>query len=126
MTKIKTSGIAAIKKDRYITTPVIKNVKIDFAMICKGDGMINARIFDGDIVYFHSQNTVENGEIAAVLVGEEVLLKKVYYHPDNIVLSSCNPVYNDIVYRDEQLKDVRILGKAVYFIGFINNNVAFS
>jgi len=40
--------------------------------------MINARIFDGDIVFVREQPDVENGEIAAVLIGNDATLKKVY------------------------------------------------
>ena len=43
---------------------VDSKANVDFALKCKGDSMINARIFDGDIVYIHSQPDVENGEIA--------------------------------------------------------------
>ena len=38
--------------------------------------MINARIYDGDIVYIREQKEVENGEIAAVRIGDEATLKK--------------------------------------------------
>lgn len=40
--------------------------------------MINARIFDGDIVFIREQPEVENGEIAAVLIDDEATLKHVY------------------------------------------------
>lgn len=68
----------------YIDTP--EPVKADFALRCKGDSMINSRIFDGDIVYIRQQETVENGEIAAVLIGTEATLKKVYVYPNRIEL----------------------------------------
>ena len=54
-----------------------ENLNADFALRCKGDSMINARIFDGDIVYIREQPDVEDGEIAAVLIGEEATLKRV-------------------------------------------------
>ncbi len=34
--------------------------------------MVNARILDGDIVFVHQQPIVENGEIAAVLIENEL------------------------------------------------------
>lgn len=37
------------------------HIEADFAVICKDDSMINARIFDGDIVYIRQQDTVEDG-----------------------------------------------------------------
>ena len=98
--------------------PVPEAVKsADFALACKGDSMINARIFDGDIVYIHMQDTVENGEIAAVLIGDEATLKKVYYTPggNRITLRPCNPLYPDMEYSGEELNKIRVLGKAVAF-----------
>lgn len=93
--------------------------KVDFALKCKGDSMINARIFDGDIVYIHAQSDVENGQIAAVLIDNEATLKKVYKYPNKLVLSPCNPMYDDLVYTKEQLNDIRILGKAVIFVSTV-------
>lgn len=98
---------------------VDENIPADFALRCKGDSMINARIFDGDIVYIRQQPDVENGEIAAVLIENEATLKKVYKYPNKIVLSACNPMYDDFVYTDKQLNDIRIIGKAVAFLSII-------
>lgn len=93
-----------------------ETIPADFALRCKGDSMINARVFDGDIVYIRQQPDVENGEIAAVLIGNEATLKKVHKFPNKLVLSACNPMYDDFIYTDEQLADVRIIGKAVAFL----------
>ena len=103
--------------ETYIT--VDSKANVDFAFKCKGDSMINARIFDGDIVYIHSQPDVENGEIAAVLIDNEATLKKVYKYPNKLVLSPCNPTHNDLIYTEEQLENVRILGKAVLFVSVV-------
>lgn len=91
------------------------HIHADFALRCKGDSMINARIFDGDIVYIRQQETVEHGEIAAVLVGDEATLKRVYMYDDCISLEAENPRYKPMVYRGEDMNTVRILGKAVAF-----------
>lgn len=98
---------------------VDESIPADFALKCKGDSMINARIFDGDIVYIRQQPDVEDGEIAAVLIGDEATLKKVHKYPNKIVLSACNPMYDDYVYTNEQLNEIRILGKAVAFFSII-------
>lgn len=99
--------------EEYIEIP--KHIKADFALTCKGDSMINARIFSGDIVYIRQQETVENGEIAAVLIDEEATLKRVRLFPDRIILEPENPMYDPFVYRGEEMNNVRILGKAVAF-----------
>lgn len=95
------------------------NIHADFALNCKGDSMINARIFDGDIVYIRQQDTVENGEIAAVLIDGEATLKRVRLFEDHISLEPENPQYRPIVLWGEEMNTVRILGKAVAFTSTI-------
>lgn len=95
------------------------HVRADFALHCKGDSMINARIFDGDIVYIRQQESVEHGEIAAVLIGDEATLKRVYIYDDCISLEAENPQYKPMVYRGEEMNNIRILGKAVAFTSVI-------
>ena len=99
--------------EEYVSIP--KELGGDFALTCRGDSMINARIYDGDIVYIRQQDTVENGEIAAVLIDSEATLKRVKIHPDRIILEPENPLYDPLVYRGEEMNGVRILGKAVAF-----------
>lgn len=103
--------------DEYIDIP--RHIHADFALSCKGDSMINARIFNGDIVYIRQQNTVDNGEIAAVLIDGEATLKRVKLHSDRIILEPENPLYDPFVYRNEEMNSVRILGKAVAFTSAI-------
>lgn len=96
-----------------------ENLNADFALRCKGDSMINARIFDGDIVYIREQPDVEDGEIAAVLIGEEATLKRVYKYPSKVVLRPENPLYDDMIYSKEEMNEIRILGKAVAFLSAV-------
>lgn len=93
-----------------------ENVGADFCLRCKGDSMINARIFDGDIVYIRQQPQVEDGEIAAVMVGDdEATLKRVRFYPDCISLEPENPKYAPIIKRGADMDSIRILGKAIAF-----------
>lgn len=92
-----------------------EDITADFALRCKGDSMMEARILDGDIVYIKQQPTVNNGEIAAVLIGEEATLKKVYLTGDTLTLLACNSSYEPFVYSGSDLENIRILGKAVGF-----------
>lgn len=93
------------------------DIDADLCLRAKGDSMIGARILDGDIVFIRRQSAVENGEIAAVIIGEEATLKRVYYYPsrNKIVLAAENPKYAPIVYTDEELSEVHIIGKAIAF-----------
>ena len=92
-------------------------VRADFCLKAKGDSMIGARIMDGDLVFIRSQEMVENGEIAAVIVEDTATLKRVYYYPHEGILSlnAENPRYAPLIYTGEELDHVKILGKAVAF-----------
>ena len=92
-----------------------EDITADFALRCKGDSMIDARILNDDIVYIKQQPTVNNGEIAAVLIGDEATLKKVYLTGDTLTLLACNSSYEPFIYTGEELEKIRILGKAVGF-----------
>ena len=96
-------------------------IECDFTLLCKGDSMTSARIFDGDIVYIRAQPQVENGEIAAVRIGDEATLKRVYYTPNSnrITLRAANPLYPDMEFDGPTLNDIEILGKAVAFTSMI-------
>ena len=96
-----------------------EHIHADFALRCKGDSMINARIHDGDIVYIRQQPAVNNGEIAAVLIGDEATLKRVYVHSDHVVLQPENPSFDPLVYFGEAMEQIRILGKAVGFTSLL-------
>ena len=89
------------------------NVKADFVLKCQGDSMIDANIQDGDLVFIEESPVVENGEIAAVVIGEEATLKKVYYQNDTITLLPANSAYAPMVYHKEEINNIRICGKAV-------------
>lgn len=99
--------------EEYIETP--DNIRATFCLRCKGDSMINARIYDGDIVYIREQPDVENGEIGAVIINDEATLKRIYKYKNKIVLQPENTAYEPLVYVNEELDTIRILGKAVAF-----------
>lgn len=89
------------------------HIKADFALQAQGDSMTGAQIDDQDYVYIRSQPEVENGEIAAVLIGEEATLKKVYREDDKLTLLPANPKHDPIMFVKSELKQVKIIGKAV-------------
>ena len=89
----------------------------NFCLRARGDSMTGARIYDGDIVFIRSQESVDNGEIAAVIINDEATLKRVYYYPEEekLILTPENPKYAPLVYIKEELNSIKILGKAVAF-----------
>ena len=92
-------------------------VDADFALTCRGNSMIDARINDGDLVFIKKQDIVENGAIAAVIIDNEATLKRVFYYPETkkLILQAANPQYEPLVYIGAELENVRILGRAVAF-----------
>lgn len=96
-----------------------ENIRADFALRCKGDSMINARIYDGDIVYIRQQPIVDNGQIAAVLIDDEATLKRFRKYSDHIVLEPANPQFMPLSYWGDDMKDVHVLGLAVAFTSTI-------
>ena len=95
-------------------------IKCDFTLICRGDSMINARIFDGDIVCIKADAEVNSGDIAAVLVDDDTAtLKRVRLFDDHIILEPENPTYKPKVFWNEDMNRVRIIGKATHFISTV-------
>lgn len=88
--------------------------RADFALTCHGDSMA-PKICDGDIVCIRKQEEVENGEIAAVRIGEEATLKRFYRQGDTVLLQAENPTFAPLVYANHQLDEIEIEGKAVGF-----------
>lgn len=89
----------------------------DFCLRAAGDSMTGARIFDGDTVFIRSQESVDNGEIAAVIINDEATLKRVYFYPEEskLILSPENPRYAPLVFVGAELNQIKIIGKAVAF-----------
>lgn len=105
--------------DGYID--VVEGIQADFCLQAKGDSMINARIYDGDIVFIKKQEMVHNGEIAVALIEDEATLKRVYYYPEKqtLILKPENSNYQDMIFTNEELEKITILGKAVAFQSLI-------
>lgn len=99
---------------------VDEDVPCDFALIAQGDSMTGDRIYSGDIVFIRRQDTVADGEIAAVALDNELTLKHVrrLRGADGSVvftqLLPSNPAYSPIdIGGEDETRMVRILGKAV-------------
>ena len=91
------------------------DINADFCLMAKGDSMINARIFDGDILFVKKQDSVDDGEIAVVLIDDEATVKRVYFDRENGILTLIpeNPTYKPKRYMGSKLDQIRILGKVV-------------
>jgi len=92
----------------------------DFALIAEGDSMTGDRIHSGDVVFIRAQDHVQDGEIAAVAVDDEITLKRIrrLRMPDGRVaftqLLPSNPAYSPIdIGGEDETRNVRVIGKAV-------------
>jgi repressor LexA len=79
-----------------------------FAVKVTGDSMINASIFDGDIVVVREQNDAHNGDIVAALFEDEATVKTFRRMGGHVWLLPQNPIYDPI-----PGDDCRIMGKVV-------------
>lgn len=100
-------------------------VHCDFTLICRGDSMTGARIYDGDVVCIRQQDEVESGQIAAVLVDDETesgsaTLKRVRIVDGGIILMPENPAYEPQFYLGADAQRVHILGLATHFISTVH------
>ena len=80
--------------------------------------MINAGIFDGDLIFARQQKTAERGEIIVAQVDNEATVK--YYHPlaDHVELRPANPRYRPIIVKKD--KDFTIAGKLIGVMRKVN------
>lgn len=81
-----------------------------FLLEVKGDSMIDAGIFEGDLVAIQSQKEARDGEIVAALIdGEEATVKRIRRKSGKVILESENPAYEPMVFSD----GVELIGKVV-------------
>ena len=85
-----------------------------FALEVKGDSMVDAGIFEGDIVIIKRQPTANNGDIIVALVEqEEATLKRLRKRGASIALEAANPAYETRIFGPDQ---VDIQGRLVGLI----------
>lgn len=82
-----------------------------FGLKVRGESMIEAGIFDGDIVVVRRQPSAENGEIVAAMIGDEATVKFLYRESGRVRLQPANSAMAPI-YCDHPV----ILGKVVLVI----------
>ena len=74
-----------------------------------------------EMVYIRHQEDVENGQIAAVMVGdEEATLKRFYYDGKMLQLVPENSKYRPLVFMGADLNQVRVIGLAVAYTRIIH------
>jgi repressor LexA len=82
-----------------------------FMLRVRGDSMIDAGIFDGDLVAVRQQNVATNGEIVAAMIEDEATVKRFFKDGRKVRLVAENPAYDPIV-----TDNCQILGKVILSI----------
>ena len=101
--------LAAEQIEGYLPVdPAIARGRSLFALKVRGESMINAGILPQDTVLLEQTSTVENGEIAAVLLEDEATLKRVYREKGGIRLQPENDTMEPIF-----TQDCQILGRLI-------------
>ena len=90
-----------------------------FALSVRGNSM-EPRICEGDIVIVRMQESVDNGDVAVALVGDnETTVKKFFRDEDGIRLIAFNPSFETMVFTPEEVNTlpVKVIGKVVELRG---------
>lgn len=90
-----------------------------FSLQVQGDSM-NHIVDDGLYAVIRRQPTINNGEIAVVLIEHQIGMLKRFYRIDDMVIlkpDSSNPKHEPLIFTGEKINDIKILGK---FIGFVS------
>lgn len=84
--------------ERYLTVPkyLLPQKGDFFALRVQGDSMINAGIYEDDLVVVHATNRANNGDIVVALIGNETTVKRFVTKKTQRYLKPENPIYSDI------------------------------
>ncbi|MDV2685528.1 transcriptional repressor LexA [Alkalihalophilus sp. As8PL] len=89
--------------DHFVTNDSV------YVLVIQGDSMIEAGIYDGDMVIVRQQQTANNGDIIVAMTDEdEATVKRFFREKDYIRLQPENATMEPIL-----LKDVTVLGKVI-------------
>jgi len=90
-----------------------------FALHVRGDSMIKAGIYDGDIAIAQQQSVADHGDIVIALLGDEATVKRFYRKSKVIMLQPENDTMQPI--RITEGSDFKILGKVIATLHRIGN-----
>lgn len=89
----------------------------DYYLRVVGDSMINARIYEGDLLYVRACSDVDSGQIAVVLINDnEATVKRVIKKEHMMILEASNPAYENRYFTEQEIEElpVRILGRVIH------------
>ncbi len=117
-------GSAKAGYDMYVDEDVEGYVELghgdaskgDYFLRVKGDSMEGSHIYDGDLIFVKKTENVKSGQIAVILIGEEVTIKKVIYKSDLLILEASNPKYESRYFSYDEVEElpVKIIGQVLF------------
>lgn len=102
-------------EDRESYVMVGADLPVDFCLVCRGDSMIDARVYDGDIVFVQKDAYISDGDIVVAVIEDEATLKRIYRQPGKLTLAPANFKYAPVTFVGGEIDDIHILGKAIAF-----------
>ncbi len=107
--------LSSVKQGLDVAVPLTSDIDADLCILADGDSMIGAFIRDGDTIFIKRQGSVDQGDVAAIRIEGEVILRRYYRYGDIVVLRPENSSCSDIVLNKQQQCSIEIIGKAVAF-----------
>ncbi|NOX87660.1 MAG: transcriptional repressor LexA [Calditrichaeota bacterium] len=98
--------------ERYVPVPraLIKTEGRYFALKVRGDSMINAGIYEDDLLVVNSTNQAKNRDIVVALINDEVTVKRFMTEGGKPYLKAENPAYQDIHPAGDWLIQGKVVG----------------
>ena len=89
--------------------------KGDYYLRVSGDSMVGCGIMDGSLVLVQKTSSLNNGDIAVILIGEEVTVKKVLFKNGLLILEAANPNTPGRIFTQQEVINlpVQIIGKVL-------------
>ncbi len=92
---------------------IVRNHEGAFVLRVRGDSMVDDHILPRDLVVIRPQETADNNDMVAVMLGDEATVKRIQFANDRVRLIPANKAYQPIeVSRD----DIRVIGKVIGLI----------
>jgi repressor LexA len=103
---------AEAQKTIEVPRSIVRGKKDIYALLVRGNSMVDAMIGDGDTVIMEKANDIKNGDVVACWLEkeQEVTLKKIYFEDERLRLQPCNP-YMLPMYHEKE--NVQVQGRLV-------------
>jgi len=111
-------AVENIEGSVVIDSAFMKKSQDCFALKVKGDSMVNAGIFENDLVIVTPRNDAANGDIVVAMLEDEVTVKTFEKKNDQVRLLPQNDNYKPI--EVDKSKEFKIVGKVTGVVRWLN------